>query len=48
LVRWVSCKQWIFGSSFLIHFIKRCLLMGELNSLTLSVSTNRHVVIPVI
>jgi hypothetical protein len=44
----VSCKEQIFGSSFLIHFIKWCLLMGELSPLTLSVSTDRYVVIPVI
>jgi hypothetical protein len=38
----------IVGSSFLIHFIKWCLLMWELSPLTLSVSTDRYVVIPVI
>jgi hypothetical protein len=47
-VRWVSCKQQIVGTSFLIHFVKWCLLMGELSLLTLSVSTDRYVVIPVI
>jgi hypothetical protein len=47
-VRWVSCKQQIVGSSFLIHFMKWCLLMAELSPLTLSVSTGRYVVIPVI
>jgi hypothetical protein len=48
LVRWVSCKQQIVEPSFLIQFIKLCLLMGELSPLTLSVSTDRNVMIPVI
>jgi hypothetical protein len=47
-VRWVTCKQQIVGSSFLIHFVRWCLLMGELSPLTLSLSTDRYVVIPVI
>jgi hypothetical protein len=47
-VRWVSCKQQIAGSSFLIQFIKWCLLMGELSPLTLSVRIDRYVVIRVI
>jgi hypothetical protein len=44
----VFCKQQIVGSSFLIQFAKRCLLMGELSPLTFSVSIDRYVVIPVI
>jgi hypothetical protein len=36
---------WIF---LFIHFLKCCLWMGELSPLTLSVSTDRYVVIPVI
>jgi hypothetical protein len=40
--------QQIVLSSFLIHFIKWCLLMGELSPLTLNVSTDRYVVIPII
>jgi hypothetical protein len=44
----VSCKQQIVGSSFLIQFVKQCLLMGELSLLTLSASVDRYVVIPVI
>jgi hypothetical protein len=47
-VSWVSCKQQILGSSFLIQFMKQCLLMGELGPLTFSVSNDRYVVIPVI
>jgi hypothetical protein len=48
LMRWVSCKQHIVGSSFLIQFAKWCLLMGELSPLTFSVSIDKYVVIPVI
>jgi hypothetical protein len=33
-IRWVSCKQQIVGSSFLIQFAKWYLLMGELSPLT--------------
>jgi hypothetical protein len=44
-MRWVSCEQQIVGSSFLIQFAKRCLLMGELSPLTFIVSIDRHVVI---
>jgi hypothetical protein len=47
-MRWVSFKEQIVGSSFLIQFVKQCLLMGELSPLTLSVSIDRYVVIPVI
>jgi hypothetical protein len=47
-VRWVSCKQQIVVSFFLIHFVKWCLLMGKLSPLTLNVSTDMCVVIPVI
>jgi hypothetical protein len=47
-MKWVSCKQQIVGSSFLIQLVKQCLLIGELSPLTLSVSTDRYVVIPVI
>jgi hypothetical protein len=45
---WVSCKQQIVGSSFLIQFAKWCLLTGELSPLTFSVNIDRYVVIPVI
>jgi hypothetical protein len=38
----------VVGSSFLIQFAKRCLLMGELSQLTFRVSIDRHMVIPVI
>jgi hypothetical protein len=41
-------KQQIVGSSFFIHFIKQCLLMNELNPLTLIVRNDRYVVIHVI
>jgi hypothetical protein len=47
-MRWVSCKQQIVGSSFLIQFARQCLLIGELSPLTFSVYIVRCVVIPVI
>jgi hypothetical protein len=47
-IRWVSCKQQIFGSTFLIHFAEWCLLMGELSSLTFSVNIGMYVAIPAI
>jgi hypothetical protein len=47
-IRWVSCKQQIFSSCFLIQFAKWYLLMGELSSLTFRVNTDRYVVIPAI
>jgi hypothetical protein len=43
-IRWVSCKQQIVRSSFLIQFAKRYLLMGELSLLTVSVNIYRYVV----
>jgi hypothetical protein len=46
-MRLVSCKQQIVGSSFLIQIAKWCLLMEELSPLTVSVSIDRCVVIPV-
>jgi hypothetical protein len=33
-MRFVSCKQQIVGSSFLIQFVSWCLLMGEFGPLT--------------
>jgi hypothetical protein len=47
LVKWVSCRQQIVESSFLIQFANRCLLMGEFSLLAFSVSIDRYVVIPV-
>jgi hypothetical protein len=34
-MRWVSCKQQIVGSSFLIQFAKRCLLMEGIKSINI-------------
>jgi hypothetical protein len=48
LVRWVSCKQQIIESAFLIQLVNLCLLMKELRPLTFSVSIERCVVIPAI
>jgi hypothetical protein len=44
---WISSRQQIVGSSFLIQFANRCLLMGEISLLTFSVSTDKYVVSPV-
>jgi hypothetical protein len=51
-MRWVSNKQEIVGSSFLIQFASvwiliQCLLLEELSLLTFSVNIDRYVVIPV-
>jgi hypothetical protein len=46
--KWVSRKQQIVRSSFLIQYAKQYLLMGELSPLTFSVNIDRYVVIPVI
>jgi hypothetical protein len=46
--KWVSCKQQIAGSSFLIQFAKWCLLMGGISPLIFSVNIDRYSVILVI
>jgi hypothetical protein len=33
-MKWVSCRQQIVGSSFLIQFASQCLLLGEFSPLT--------------
>jgi hypothetical protein len=48
VMRWVSFRQLIIESSFLIQFGKWCLLMWELSPLTFSVSIDGYVVILVI
>jgi hypothetical protein len=45
-MRWVSCKQQIVGSSFLIQFVNGA-FDGGIKSINISVSTDRYVVIPV-
>jgi hypothetical protein len=45
LMRWVSCRQQIVGSSFFVQFANRCLLMGGFSPLTFSISTDKYVVI---
>jgi hypothetical protein len=47
-IRWVSCKQQIVGSSFLIQFASHCILKGELSPLTFNVNIERYVVITAI
>ena len=41
-LKWVSCKQHIDGSCFLIHSVTLCLLIGALSPLTFRVSTERY------
>ena len=42
LIKWVSCKQHIDGSCFLIHSVTLCLLIGALSPLTFRVSTESY------
>ena len=41
-LKWVSYKQHIDGSCFLIHSVTLCLLIGALSPLTFRVSTERY------
>ena len=41
-IKWVSCKQHIDGSFFLIHSVTLCLLVGAFSPLTFRVSTERY------
>jgi hypothetical protein len=43
-IRCVSCKEQIVQSSFLVQFLKECLLIGELSPLTFSINTDRYVI----
>ena len=46
-LKWVSCKQHIDGSCFLIHFVTLCLLIGALSPLMFRVSTERYELIAI-
>ena len=41
-LKWVSCKQHLDGSCFLIHSVTLCLLIEALSPLTFRVSTERY------
>ena len=41
-LKWVSCKQHVDGSCFLIHSVTLCLLIGAFSPLTFRVSTGRY------
>ena len=41
-LKWVSCKQHIDGSCFLIHSVTLCLLIGALSPLMFRVSIERY------
>ena len=42
LLRWVSCRQHIYGSYFLIHSANLCFLTGAFNSFTFIVIIDRY------
>ena len=41
-LKWVSCKQHIDGSCFLIHSVTLCLLIEAFSPFTFRVSTERY------
>ena len=47
-LKWVSCRQHIYGSRFFIHSISLCLLLGTFNPFTLKVIINMYVLIAVL
>ena len=47
-LKWVSCKQHIDGSCFLIHSVTLCLLIGVLRPLMFRVSIERYELIDII
>ena len=44
-LKWVSCKQDIDGSCFLIHSVTLCLLIGALSPLTFRVLKDEFIAI---
>ena len=48
VLKWVSCKQHINGSCFLIHSGTLCLLKGAVSPLTFRVSTERYELIAIV
>ena len=44
-LKWVSCKQHIDGSCFLIHSVTLCLLIGALSPLTFRVVKDESIAI---
>ena len=47
-LKWVSCKQHIDGSCFLIHYVTLRLLVGAFSPLTFRVSTERYELIAIV
>ena len=47
LLWWVSCRQHMCGSCFLIHSAILCLLVGALNPLTFKVIIDRYLFIAI-
>ena len=46
-LKWVSCRQYIYGSCFCIHSASLCLLVGAFNPFTFKVIINMYVPITV-
>ena len=42
VLRWVSCRQHIYGSCFCIHPANLCLLVGAFNPFTLKVIIDKY------
>ena len=41
-LKWVSCRQHIYGSCFCIHSASLCLLVGAFNPFTFKVITDKY------
>jgi len=46
-LKWVSCKQQVYGSYFCIHTSSLCVLIGAFNSFTFEVIINMYVPIAI-
>ena len=46
-LKWVSCRQQIYGSCFYIHSVSLCLLVGAFNPFTLKVIIDMYVLIAI-
>ena len=46
-LKWISCRQHIYGSYFYIHSANLCLLIGAFNSFTFKVTTDTYVPIAI-
>ena len=46
-LKWVSCRQHIYGSCFYIYLVSLCLLVGAFNPFTFKVIIDMHVLITI-